>query len=136
MMTFRSKNIAVLNYPVLNLTAEDIGNSLAVLTAEDPSPDLIPTAIGVVTSVKTFVMGRLVVNVLRSKVAAAAAWIEQARRQPIVGSVTIFPELPATPVTLENSTIIGVRDSYDGSDPTVAILIDGAVPNVAALTGK
>lgn len=102
----------------------------ATLYSNEQFADTIGTATGAVSSPKPSIRAQFVVHVLRSRVAVSQAWLSQAQNMRVIGSVIGYPRDGASSVTLENCAITNIDpDTYDGSDPTMVITIDGSLPN-------
>ena len=119
-------HIVVPGFPQLSVSAQYMSKSMAVPTFDGPFVDQIPTATGVVNSPAPYVMGQIVVNLLRSQ-ALCTLWIAQAQIESTLGDVvaysdsTVFP-----PITLNNTSIIDIDPgAFDGSDPTTKITLKG-----------
>ncbi|MGC9271240.1 hypothetical protein [Acidiphilium sp.] len=119
-------HIVVPNYPALNVTASYMGKSQAVLSFEGPFVHQEETATGVVNSPAPFVMGRLVVSLLRTQ-GLANAYVSQLQSQAIIGPVTSHADTSAfSAITLQNSSIIDFDPgAFDGMDPVARVTIRG-----------
>jgi hypothetical protein len=117
-----------------------MGKSLAVATFEGPFTDQIETATGIVNSPKPFVMGHIVVSLLRSQI-LASLWIAQVQAGTYLGTVVAYPDSNVfPPISLTNASITEIDPgAFDGMDPAVKVTIKGTFyinANLwAALTG-
>jgi hypothetical protein len=127
-------SIVVPSYPQLSAIAPNMSKSLVQLTFDGPFNDQIGTATGIVNSPLPYVMGQLVVSLLRSQL-VSGLWIAQAQTQSILGTVTAYPDSPVFPaVSLTNCSITDIDPgAYDGQDPTVKITLKGVFYTNATL---
>lgn len=119
-------NVVVTQFPQLSVTAPYMSKSLAQLTFDAPAVDQIATATGIVNSPAPYVMGQLVVNVMRSQ-SVAALYYAQWQSNAVIGSVTAYPDSTELgPFTLQNCSILDVDPgAFDGQDPTTKVTIKG-----------
>ena len=118
--------ITIANFNNLNVTAAYMSKSQAQLTFDGKFVNQIGTATGIVNSPEPFVMGHVVISLIRSQ-PLAAAWIAQTQSQSILGSITLYPDSSAFPdITLVNTSIEGIDPgAFDGTDPTCKITLVG-----------
>ena len=118
--------IHVPTFPQLNLSAPYMSKSMVNLTFDGPFTDQIETATGIVNSPKPFVMGQLVLSVLRSQ-AVSGLWILQVQTASYIGSVTTYSDSTVVPsVILANCSITDIDPgAYDGTDPTTKVTVKG-----------
>ena len=119
-------HIVVPGFPQLSVTAPYMSKSLALLSFDGPFVDQIGTATGIVNSPVPFVMGQIVVNLLRSQ-SLSSLWIAQVQVASIIGTVVAYPDSTVFPaIPLSNCSIIDVDPgAYDGADPTTKITMKG-----------
>jgi hypothetical protein len=133
-------HIVVPSFPQLNANAGYMSKGLAVMTFDPPFVEQIETATGIVNSPKPFVMGQIVINLLRSQ-SLANVWITQAQAQATLGTILAFPDSSTfEPLALSNASIYDFDPgAFDGVDPTVKVTIKGTfyinAAMWAALTG-
>jgi hypothetical protein len=127
-------HVVVADYPQLSVTAPFMSKALTSLTFEGDFTTQIPTATGIVNSPEPFVMGSLVVSILRSQL-LAAIWIAQLQVNSVLGSITTYSDSTIFPaLTLINCSLQGVDPGpYDGQDPTTKLTIEGVLPINAIL---
>lgn len=119
-------NVVVTNFPALSVTAPFMSKSLAQLTFDAPAVDQIATATGIVNSPVPYVMGQLVVNILRSQ-SVASLFYAQWQADAVIGSVTAYSDSTTLPpFTLKNCSILDIDPgAFDGQDPTTKVTIKG-----------
>lgn len=127
-------NVVFASFPQLNVSAPFMSKSLAQVTFDESAVDQIGTATGIVNSPKPYVMGQLVINVLRSQ-PVAALYVTQWESQAVVGSVTAYPDSNTfPPIIFANASILDIDPgAYDGQDPTTKVTIKGVFYTNAAL---
>lgn len=127
-------HVVVTDLPQLNVTASFMSKALTSLTFEGDFTRQEPTATGIVNSPEPYVMGQLVVSILRSQ-ALASLWLVQMQLLSILGDVVTYSDSTVFPaVTLQNCSVMSVDPGpYDGQDPTTKITIKGVLPINAAL---
>lgn len=110
----------------LNVTASYMGKSQAQLTFEPPFVDQIETATGIINSPKPFVMGSLVINLLRSQ-SLANDWLNTTQVDSQLGTITVYGDSTTfEPITLYNTSITDFDPgAFDGQDPIVKLTIRG-----------
>lgn len=119
-------HVVVTSLPQLSATASFLGKSLVQVTLEGPFTDQIETATGVVNSPKPFVMGQLVLSLLRSQT-LAALWVAQVETSTYLGDIVAYPDSTVFPaLALTNASIIDLDPgAFDGVDPTVKATVKG-----------
>jgi hypothetical protein len=133
-------HLVVPTNPQLNATAGYMGKGLAVVTFEGPFTVQEETATGLVNSPKPFVMGQIVVNLLRTQV-LCGLWIAQVQASTAIGAVVAYSDSGVfPPVTLNNASITEWEPgAFDGMDPVTKFTMKGIFyvnANLwAALTG-
>ncbi|MHB8406242.1 MAG: hypothetical protein ACYDCJ_12545 [Gammaproteobacteria bacterium] len=127
-------HVVVTNFQGLNVTASFMSRALTSLTLEGDFTRQEPTATGIVNSPEPFVMGQLVVSILRSQ-SLASAWLAQMQSSTILGDVVTYSDSTVFPaITLRNCSLISIDPGpYDGQDPTTKITIKGVLPINASL---
>lgn len=113
-------------FPQLSVTAPYMAKSQAVLTLEGPFVDQIGTATDIVNSPHPYVMGQVVISILRSQ-AVAGFWVAQAQSASVVGPVQTYADTITMPaITLANCSIHDIDPgAYDGADPTTKVTLKG-----------
>lgn len=130
-------HIVVTDFPGLNVSASYMSKTLATVTFDGPFVDQIGTATGIVNSPMPYVMGTIMVNLLRSQ-ALAGAWLTMTQTGSILGSVTVYPDSTIFPsILLLNCSVVDLDPgAYDGTDPTVKVTIKGVYEtNLSLWTG-
>ena len=119
-------HIVVVSQPQLNANAANLGKSLAVVTFEGPFTDQIETATGIVNSPKPFVMGQIVISLLRTQ-GLSAAWVTQLEAGSYLGTVVAYPDSNVFPaISLSNASITELDPgAFDGADPIVKATVKG-----------
>lgn len=119
-------NVVIPSFPQLSVTAPFMAKSLAQLTFDAPAVDQIGTATGIVNSPAPYVMGQLVVNILRSQ-SVAELYYAQWQINAVIGTVQAYPDSTVLPpFTLANCSILDVDPgAFDGQDPTTKVTIKG-----------
>jgi hypothetical protein len=122
-------SIFVPSFPLLNVTAAFMSKGQAVLTFDGPSIDQLDTATSYVPSLKPFVYGQLIANIVRSQ-ALTAAYMAQWQSNGLLGNVTIYPDVSLgtgfPPITILNAALLDVDPgAFDGADPTTKLTIRG-----------
>ncbi len=119
-------HIIVPSFPQLNVTSPYMSKSLATLTFDESAVDQIGTATGVVNSPKPYVMGKVVVNLLRSQ-GTANLYLAQWQSQAPIGTIVLYSDSTALqPITLLNCSLLDVdTGAFDGVDPTFKATISG-----------
>ncbi len=127
-------NVVVTLLPQLSVTSPYMAKSQAQITFDDDFVDQIGSATGVVNSPAPYIMGSLVINLLRSQ-AVSGLWIAQSQVQSVIGPVIAYPDSTAfPPVALANCSIKHIDPgAYDGQDPTVKVTVRGVFYTNAAL---
>jgi hypothetical protein len=112
--------------PQLNVGAQNMAKSLAVLTFDGPFVEQIPTATGIVNSPLPFVMAQLVVNLLRSQ-NAATLWVAQLQLNATIGSLNVYPDSTTFPYFILNDCSVMDFDpgAFDGVDATTKFTLKG-----------
>lgn len=120
--------------PQLLVTAPYMSKSMAVLTFDGPFTNQIETATDIVNSPNPYVMGQLVINLLRSQ-ALSSLWLAQVQTASVIGSIVVYPDSPVYPaITLTNSSITDYDPgAFDGQDPTVKVTVKGVFQTNAIL---
>ena len=121
-------------FPQLTVTSPYMGKSQAVLTLDGPFVHQIGTATGLVNSPEPYVMGQLVISLLRSQ-ALAGLWVAQAGITSVIGAVTVYSDSTEFPViTLADSSIIDIDPgAFDGQDPVTKVTVKGLYYTNASL---
>lgn len=119
-------SVIVTDLPQLNVSASFMSKALSQLTFDDDAADQIGTVIGIVNSPKPWIMGNLVVNILRSQ-ALAGLYYAQLQANTSIGSVTVYTDSTTLgPFTLQNCSLMHVDPGpFDGMDPTTKVTIKG-----------
>jgi hypothetical protein len=119
-------HIVVPTFPQLNANAGYMSKGLAVVTFEPPFVEQIETATGIVNSPRPFVMGQIVINLLRSQI-LANAWTLQVQANATIGTVLAFPDSNTlVPFSLSNASIYDLDPgAFDGVDPTFKVTLKG-----------
>ena len=119
-------HIVIPSNPQLTVSASFMAKSLARLNFEEDFVDQIGTATGVVNSPVPYVMANIEMNLLRSQ-SVSGLWIAQAQLNGVIGTVTAYPDSTVYPaVTLANCSIKSYDPgAYDGTDPTVKVVVRG-----------
>ena len=121
-------------FPQLTVTSPFMAKSQAVLTLEGPFVHQMGTATGLVNSPEPYVMGQLVISLLRSQ-ALSGLWVAQSQVTSVIGPVTIYSDSTEFPsVTLADCSIIDIDPgAYDGQDPATKVTIKGVFYTNASL---
>jgi hypothetical protein len=119
-------NVVVTSYPQLSVTAPFMSKSLAHLTFEGAAVDQIGTATGVVNSPMPYVLGQVVINLLRSQ-PIAALYFAQWQAKAVLGTVIVYPDSTALgPFTLSNCSLLDLDPgAFDGQDATTKATLKG-----------
>lgn len=119
-------SIVVPNTPTLNITAPYMGKNFATITFEGDFSKLIGTGTGAVVSPEPYVMGTIVVGILRTQ-SLAASWRTQWESQGSIGSVIIHSDTSSFPAFQLDTCVIQHFDptAYDGEDPVSRLTIMG-----------
>jgi hypothetical protein len=119
-------HIVVTDFPGLSVTAPYMSKEMAIFSWEEDFTDQIGTATGIVNSPAPYVMGQIVVNLLRSQ-SLSNLWIAQAQVNSYLGSITAYSDSTAfTPLALTNASILRMDPGpFDGTNPTVKATIKG-----------
>jgi hypothetical protein len=131
-------SVQVPSYPQLNLTAPYMSKAMITPSFDGPFTDQIGTATGIVNSPLPYVMGTLVISILRSQ-AVSGLWILQAQTASVIGTITAYPDSTAYPSITLGSTAspCSITDydpgTYDGTDPTVKVTVKGVFYTNATL---
>jgi hypothetical protein len=119
-------HVVVPNFPQLAASAGYMGKGQAHVSIEGPFVNQIETATGIVNSPKPFVMGQIVISLLRSQ-SLANAWILQAQSASYIGPVIAYSDSSVfASITLTQCSIIDFDPGpYDGSSPETSVTIKG-----------
>lgn len=127
-------HIVVPAFPQLNVEPSYMAKSQAVVSFDGPFVDQEPTAVGIVNSPRPFVMGKLVINLLRSQ-SLSNLWILQTQTVPVLGAVVAYSDSTTfSSIPLANCSIIDFDPgAFDGADPTVKVTVSGVFYTAAYL---
>lgn len=120
-------HIVVTNYPQLNVNAGYMAKQQVAVSFDGNFTDQFPTATGIVVSQIPYVMGQIVISLLRSQL-LANLWITQAQADTNLGTVTVYSDSPLTleALTLTNASILEIAPgAFSGEDPTFNVTIKG-----------
>jgi hypothetical protein len=119
-------HVVVPGNTALNAVASNMAKSQVVLTFEGPFVNQPETATGIVNARQPFVMAQIVVALLRPQ-PLAAAWVQQAQSDSVLGNVVVYSDAANFPeITLATSSITEIDPgAYDGVDPATKITIKG-----------
>lgn len=121
-------HLVVPAFPQLSVTAANMSKSLIQVTFEGPATDQIETATNIVNSPRAFVMATAVVNLLRSQIISAQAWLLQYQANTQIGLIDIFSDAPTTlqSIPMVNCSITEIDPgAFDGQDPTFKATVKG-----------
>jgi hypothetical protein len=127
-------HIVVTSFTALNVTASYMTKDQAKLTIDGPFVDQIETATGIINSPKPFVMGTIVINLLRSQ-SLANLWIQQALSQCYLGQIVAYSDSSVfDALTITQASIVDFDPGpYNGENPAVPVTVKGTFPINSAL---
>ena len=119
-------HVVIPSFPQLTVIASSMAKAMLTTSFDGNFTDQIGTATGVVNSPEPYVMGQVVVSLLRSQ-PLAALWLAQLKIYSVIGSVSVYSDATTFPeIDLVNCSVMGFDpNAFDGQDPAVKVTIRG-----------
>ncbi len=119
-------SVIIPNFTSLNIASTYMSKKFVTVTFDDDFADQPETATGIVNSPKPYVMASVNVGLIRTQ-PLADSWLQQVQSDTQIGRVIVHSDSSTFPqLHIHNCSILKLEPGpYDGTDPTVDLLMRG-----------